>query len=214
MQFPYAELADVERPGAVLVPGFLDQAAVDDIGSEAAGFPWVDNHMTFVNARGITVVQNYDSCAIKLSRGDQTWREAMPAIVAGAQMITERVVALADGFPSLKGWTPDEITFNRYDAELGLGFHKDQTRFRQMIAILTIDGVCDLAVRHEQGESTITTHPGDLVLMRAPGLFDSETDIRPDHAVINVQTPTRLSMMLRANDRPDEPLPGQTFMNW
>jgi hypothetical protein len=106
---------------------------------------------------------------------------------------------------------------NRYDdPNIGLSFHKDNLRFTGLVAVLALEGQCDLLARSNEWNKpdTLTTEPGDLCLLRASGLLDLDFDYRPEHSVVNLRTPTRTSLMLRANKRPFEQLEGSKFDNW
>lgn len=160
-------------------------------------------------------MQNHDVYALKLSWGDQTPLMRIPNLVAVAQEAREYVNSLGLVLPSLDGWKPDELSLHRYDdPEVGLSFHKDNLRFTRLIAILSLEGICSLAVKLGVTEARYRTKPGDLVLVRGSRLTDDDSDLRPEHAVVDLETPTRVSMMLRENSRPDERIPGFEFDNW
>ena len=106
---------------------------------------------------------------------------------------------------------------HRYDdKELGLSFHKDNLRFIGMIAILSLEGKCDLLARKEKSSKlyTYSNSPGDLVLLRATNLIDANGDYRPEHSVVNLRTEARVSLMLRQNRLPNERLNEFEFDNW
>jgi hypothetical protein len=108
-------------------------------------------------------------------------------------------------------WEADELSLHRYDdPDLGLSLHKDNLRFTGVIAILSLEGKADLAT----DEKVYSAKPGDLLLLRAPGLLNVPGDHRPEHSVVNLRTPTRTSMMLRANKRPNEQIKGFSYDNW
>ena len=126
-------------------------------------------------------------------------------------------------FPSLYGWTADEMSLHRYDdPDVGLSFHKDNLRFPGLVAVATIEGESDFCIQEveqlgEVEKTTIYRQPvraGDLAFTRGPNLFPSESDIRGEHAVLNLRTPFRTSFIVRANSRPDEALVGFNYANW
>lgn len=85
------------------------------------------------------------------------------------------------------GWRPNEASVMRYPATVGgISAHYDGRRYRDLIAILTVEGEGELAVvRDRAGRDAIMRHicrSGDLVLLRAPG-FGGEEDRRPLHQV-------------------------------
>jgi alkylated DNA repair dioxygenase AlkB len=176
---------------------------------------WRDAHSTYINKRGLTIVQNHDVYALKLSRGDQSRLDRIPNLAQLYSYMHRYIRHLGRVLPGLAGWTPDELSLHRYDdAEVGLSFHKDNLRFTRLIGILSLEGECTLAVRRDGAEQAFDAEPGDLMLLRGPGLVDSAEDLRPEHAVVALRTPTRTSMMLRENSRPDERIPGFEFDNW
>ena len=211
-------LGDPEEIGALKVPRFVGRRLLSRVQSElndSHAVAWRDNHKTYVNKRGITIVQNHDVYALKLSAGDQTPLERIPALVTAMMGVSLFVESIADQYPNLSSWKPDEMSLHRYDdPEVGLSYHKDNLRFTGVIAILSVSGNCDLMARFNERETTMTTEPGDLFLLRATGLTDSDEDLRPEHAIVNLRTPERASMMLRDNNRPSEVIEGFVFDNW
>lgn len=211
----YSELLDLERSGVLHVPGFLSPDELTNVHAEADTLPWHDNHSSFINARGLTIVQNHDVYALKLSQGDQRPLDSIPRIAAAGQKVTQLISEMSESIPTLKGWAPDEMSMHRYDdAEVGLSFHRDNRCFIGLIAIVSIDGSCDLAVKRGEAVTLHPAEPGDIMLLRAPGLVETDQEVRPEHAVINLRTPTRTSLMLRANNQPQRRINGFHFQNW
>ena len=92
--------------------------------------------------------------------------------------------------------------------------HKDNSRHPGLIATLSLRGIAKFDYKTVDGKANwVTTAPGGLVLMRATGLLGNE-DLRPEHAVTTIYTPQRVSMTIRANTRPDEPIPRAEYDNW
>ena len=213
----YRNLLNPEAPGVVVLPNFVGSAALAGISSELADrsrVEWSDSHGVYQNGRKNTIVQNHDTFALKLSRGEQHTIQRLPYIRNTIGVITAHVGQMAEETPTLVSWVPDEVSIHRYDRKLGLSAHKDNLRFFGLIAILNVEGTADLVVDHAGTLLTYTPSPGDLVLLRAPGLIDTTEDLRPEHAVMNVDDNTRTSLMVRANSRPDEQIPGFVFANW
>lgn len=212
-------LADPNSPGVVRVGQFVGALTLKACQSELhdpTRIVWRDNHSTFVNKRGLTIVQNHDVYALKLSRGDQSPLGRIPSLVSVFHDTRDYIRGLSKFLPNVARWEPDELSLHRYDdPEVGLSFHKDNLRFVRLIAILSLEGQCALAIRHRGRIQKFPALPGDLMLVRAPGLIDSGgEDLRPEHAVVDLLTPTRTSMMLRENSRPHERLAGFEFDNW
>lgn len=218
MAINYDSLTNPDAIGVFHEPGFLDiheLTAIQEELTDTEKIAWEDTHDVYTNERGLVITQNHDTYALKLSRGDQSPLDRIPHIRHAMDYIRTRVGEMALTIPSLVSWEPDEMSLHRYDdAEIGLDFHKDNNRFTGLIAIVALDGICDIVVRRDYQAVVTTTKPGDLVLLRAPGLVDTTEDLRPEHAVLNLQTPTRTSLMVRANKKPDEALPNFHFANW
>lgn len=214
----YQALADPDGIGAEIIEGFASQGEVEAVLTETkdpARVEWLDEHDVYENKRGITIVQNHFSYALKLSAGDQSPLESLPQTVALYQKTERFINGLSRIFPSLATWQADELSFHLYDhKDVGLSMHKDNARFTGLIAIVAIDGECDLVITHKGENIPLPVRPGDLSLLRAPGLINAKSDLRPEHSVQNLRTDTRLSMMLRANDRPLESIKGFRFNNW
>ncbi len=148
--------------------------------------------------------------------------EQVPHMRALAANIQGLIRGLSPLFPSLSSWEADEMSVHRYDdQEVGLSFHKDNLRFMGLIAVLTVEGESDVAVRDEDGEAHyFPVRAGDLNLTRATGLYATEqvdgkrVNLCPDHGVYNLRTPFRTSFIVRANSEPLEPIPGFVYANW
>jgi hypothetical protein len=214
----YDELLDPTALGAMRMPDFIDEAILSAASDELADperVVWQNSHDVYVNQRGLTIIQNHDTYALKLSRGDQSPRERIPTIMDITRAVIGQIAVMSHVIPSLAEWTPDELSIHRYDdPDIGLSGHKDNLRFTHLIAIVSLENVCDLTIIRDGIAHPITAHAGDLMLLRAPGLIDSDVDLRPEHAVVNLRSSTRTSLMLRANNRPDDHIAGFRFANW
>ena len=214
----HEELIDLEGTGVEIINGFASRAEVDSVLKEARDpkrVQWLDTHEVYKNKRGLTIVQNHFTFALKLSAGDQSFQGRLPQTRALKDRTQKFINSLAEISPSLAGWEADELSFHLYDdKEVGLSRHRDNMRFVGLVAIISLDGECDLVVTHKGQDVVLPVVPGDLCLLRAPGLIDTDEEVRPEHSVQNLRTDTRLSMMIRANNRPDEAVPGFKFNNW
>lgn len=214
----YKELIDPKGMGVEIVKGFARQSEIRSVFEEASDpqkVQWLDAHEVYENNRGLTIVQNHFTFALKLSEGDQSFLRRLPGTAALKERTQEFINGLSDVFSSLADWEADELSFHLYDdKEVGLSRHRDNLRFVGLVAIVAINGACDLVVSHEGKDVGLPVVPGDLCLLRAPGLIKSDSEVRPEHSVQNLKTETRLSMMLRANDRPTEAIKGFKFNNW
>ncbi|MCA9309011.1 hypothetical protein KC973_01415 [Candidatus Saccharibacteria bacterium] len=229
-----------DGPGAVRLPDVLDTDFLNDLVAELhddSCVKWRDAGDTYVNGRGVQVVQNHDVFALKLSAGDQSYTEQVPLMNQLMCETEDFVQSLSDRYPSLDGWEADEMSYHRYyDPEVGLSFHRDNKRFHGVIVVITIHGASDFQVIdrtpvaweydeasgrdmvsewHWGSTYTIPTQPGDMVLTRATGLMPWMTVANnPEHAVMNVHDLPRISFMVRANSRASDTAYGFEYTNW
>ena len=214
----YEELLHVERTGVEILEGFVDESEIEAILEEVNNpdkVQWLDAHEVYTNKRGLTIVQNHFTFALKLSAGDQSMLDKLPATVALKDRIQAFIRSLSPTFPSLANWEADELSFHLYDdEEVGLSQHRDNLRFTGLVAIASLSGECDLVVKHHDQDIRLSVSPGHLSLIRAPGLIETNEEVRPEHSVENLRTETRLSMMIRANNQPSDKIPGFKFNNW
>lgn len=225
--------------GAFHIPGVLDQTSrqtlLNEI-SDRAAVLWSDVQSEYVNIRGKTIVQNHEVFGLKLSMGDMGYVERVPRMKQLADETQAFVQRLSEAYPILNIWQADEMSYHHYyEPEVGLSFHKDNWRFPGVVVVITIDGASDFCILSEteitepdphtgkpvikeriwHSTYTIPVEPGSMVIMRAPGLLgEVDEDLRPEHAVINVQDGHRIAFMLRANNRPYDESYGFEYANW
>jgi len=207
---------DPKADGIIKVANFLSPEELSDVNLEVndpSKVFWRNSHETFVNKRGLTVTQNYDAFGLKLSKGDQTIYERLDAIHRARVKTQTFVRGLRGVLPHLINWAPDELSIHRYDKKLGISRHKDHADYIGVIALLALQGKCGFAIYRGPITSIYPSEPGDLLLMRATGVDGTTKDMRPEHAVIEISTRTRTSMMLRANLDPMQVLPKFNFAN-
>lgn len=214
----YEQLSDPEAMGVEIIHNFISPAEVDSIMREinnSSKIDWLDAHEVYKNERGLTITQNHFTFALKLSAGDQSILKALPRVVELKDRIQDFIRDLSELFPTLDSWQADELSFHLYDdQDVGLSQHRDNKRFTGLVAIASLYGECDFIVRHKDQDIKLPVRVGDLCLLRATELFNSDKELRPEHSVLNLKTDTRLSMMLRANNRPTEAIKGFKFNNW
>ena len=100
---------------------------------------------------------------------------------------------------SVPGWLPDQIFVRRYrGGSEGMTPHRDGTRFRLLVATVSVLGSARFHRHDERGEVTQTWPllPGDLVLLRGMGLHGVE-DGRPHHSVGGPAGELRCSVAFR-----------------
>ena len=212
-----------EGPGFVQLTECIPPETNEQIATELSpqNVPWVPQYNRYENQRGIEVKQAFDVFAHKYGRGDQAIMERLPAFNSLGSLVTKQIVEpLTEYFQSLKTWELDELSAQRYPHAKGvLTWHRDLARHPGIIAICNITGEATLSARdtHHQ-ECPMFLMPGDVVVLRAPGLFDKnliEGSIRPEHAVTNIHgSDDRISITARANSSPDQPIKNFYYHNW
>ena len=169
---------------------------------------------------GNPVLQTFDVYSYKLSFGDQENIQTMPNFTSLGDLVMSDVVKpLATFFPPLSSWQPDEITAQRYRNNVGkLSWHRDLNRHPGIIAVSNITGSAELSVRQHMQTSAVTLEEGDVLLLRAPLLFDEQPvggDVRPQHAVTDVAgSKDRISVTVRANRFPQRKIKNFHYSNW
>jgi hypothetical protein len=158
-----------------------------------------------------------------------TWRPARPVVGEGerqvfqdfeltqhfsaespyravARLIDEALVAAARRIgrdPLPEGFCINDRILQRYHAgSRGITPHRDHLRYRGLVALLIVAGdgrFCVCEDRQGAGAREIPAGPGDLLLMRAPGLAGSPE--RPFHFLDRL-TVERLSFGLRWDTMP------------
>lgn len=180
--------------------------------------PWYPQYNKFRNTRGVEVEQAFDVFAHKLSHGSQEILGRLPALCMLGNFIMKDIIEpLKEPFPALEDWQIDEATLQRYqNIEGRLTLHKDLERHTGIIAICNLMGKACLSMKPPASYATsIPVAPADIVLLRAPELFESRQEVRPEHAISNVRGfHGRVSATFRANNRPDEPIDNFRYHNW
>ncbi|MDQ3761525.1 MAG: alpha-ketoglutarate-dependent dioxygenase AlkB [Actinomycetota bacterium] len=97
-------------------------------------------------------------------------------------------------------WVPNEIAIQRYQpGSVGITPHRDQRRYAQLVALITIAGSAPFTLcRNRDGDPIQTWQVGEgsLVLLRGPGLA-GDPDGRPMHLVGGPTGAPRTSIGIR-----------------
>jgi hypothetical protein len=211
-----------QGPGFIACHEVIDSVTIQATSQELAQptVPWEKSTTSFTDQQGRHGEQQFDVFGHKLSRGDQTILQNMPAFRSLTDFVTQQIVKpLEPHFRGLIGWEADEITAQRYPAGFGkLDFHHDNARHTGLIAICDVTGSALLHVEYAGTARVINFGPSDIVLLRAPGLFAAslvDGDIRPRHAVNQVTSEGhRTSATIRANKWPNRPIRDFHYHNW
>lgn len=136
------------------------------------------------------------------------------------QLFAQSLIRLsAEEYPVLSEWTARDIVIQRYGADGLLTAHKDLRRHPYLIASFTLTGSCRFELLEKRDGPVVKTmipEPGDLVLLRAPGLAnDKSVDDRPFHQVSGSLDSgvKRLSLVFRDNHNPDKLINGFRYHN-
>ncbi len=177
-----------------------------------------------VGAAAIAVLPEESCAALSAAADRLTWRPARPVVGEGARQVLQdfdltlefpqhspyrdiaaRIgAALAAGADRLRpnplpaGFHINDLILQRYACgSRGITPHRDHLRYRGLVALLILAGngrFCLCEDRRGTAAREIDAGPGDLLLMRAPGLAESPT--RPFHFLDRI-TARRLSLGLR-----------------
>jgi len=106
-----------------------------------------------------------------------------------------------EGIRGLATWEPNEVGVAHYaSGSIGITPHLDGKWYRRLVAVVTLYGEARFAVCGSRDPADVVVEwsvgPGDLVLMRAPGL-SGHRDGRPFHLVEGPRGRERLSLGVR-----------------
>jgi hypothetical protein len=129
-----------------------------------------------------------------------------PLLTALCRELALVVRAHGRGVRGLATWTPNEVGVAHYVADsIGITPHMDGKWYRRLVVVATVYGRAPFAICGSRDPDDIvrrwTVGPGDLVLMRAPGLAGAR-DGRPFHLVERPRRGERLSAGIRMSTRP------------
>jgi hypothetical protein len=105
------------------------------------------------------------------------------------------------GIRGLATWRPNEVGIAHYvPGSIGITPHLDGKWYRRLVVVATVYGRARFAVCGSRDPTNVveawTSSPGDLVLMRGPGLAGNR-DGRPFHLVDGPRRGERLSVGIR-----------------
>ncbi len=182
-------LGAVSREGAAHVPKVLDERFRARLRREVDAGPFENMSGSYGKVR--MEIDGYDVAAPM--RGFPLMKELADALGEAVRSSGGRIRGLAT-------WRPNEIGVTRYrPGSLGITPHLDGKWYRRLVAVVTVYGRARFAIcRTRAGEVLAEWRPGpgDLVLMRAPGL-GWVRDGRPFHLAEGPTRGMRCSLGIR-----------------
>jgi hypothetical protein len=124
-----------------------------------------------------------------------------PALDALARELRDVVRRQGRGIRGLATWRPNEVGITHYvSGSIGITPHLDGKWYRRLVVVVTVYGRAPFAICGSRDASDVVERwiavPGDLVLMRGPGL-GGVRDGRPFHVVGGPTRGERLSLGIR-----------------
>jgi hypothetical protein len=129
-----------------------------------------------------------------------------PVLTALCRDLRDAVRSQGRGVRGLASWAPNEVGVTHYiPGSIGITPHKDGKWYRRMVVVATVYGRAPFAICGSRDPGDVLERwvagPGDLVLMRGPGLAGAR-DGRPFHLVEGPRRGERLSLGIRMSERP------------
>lgn len=129
-----------------------------------------------------------------------------PLLTQLARELRELVRSHGRGVRGLATWAPNEVGVTHYvPGSIGITPHLDGKWYRRLVVVVTVLGRAPFAICGSRDPDDVldrwTARPGDLVLMRGPGLAGVR-DGRPFHLVRGPREGERLSLGIRMSVRP------------
>lgn len=134
---------------------------------------------------------------------------ASPLLTVLCRSIAVLVRAQGLGIRGLATWEPNEVGIAHYvPGSIGITPHMDGKWYRRLVIVATVYGQAPFVICGSRDPSDVAERwvagPGDLVLMRGPGLA-GHRDGRPFHLVEGPRRGERLSLGIRMSRRSREP---------
>jgi alkylated DNA repair dioxygenase AlkB len=175
--------------GAAYVPDGLDEVSRRRLRREVDAGPFRSMSGSYGKVR--MEIDGYDVEAAMVG---------FPLIRELAEELGEAVRSSGAGIRGLAAWKPNEIGVTRYQpGSLGITPHMDGRWYRRLVVVVTVYGRARFAIcRDRAGEAVDEWFPGpgDLVLMRGPGLGGAR-DGRPFHLAEGPKRGVRCSLGVR-----------------
>ena len=165
-------LREVTEQGAAFAAGAVYQPCCEELAAELGNGPYAPVAPVIGQVR-----QQAESFEIPVERLNPRY-----PVLAG---LCDELVGQVHrhGVPE---WVPNEVAIQRYQpGSLGITPHRDQRRFAQLVAVVTIAGSAPFTLCRNRAGDPIQTwqaDEGSLVLLRGPGLA-GHPDGRPTHTI-------------------------------
>ena len=178
------------RSGHARVPDAIDPAGLSTLRAELDAGPFRRFGESFGRVR-----QQIDGYDVVLPS------TAFPSLSALARELGELVRTQGRSVRGLATWRPNEVGIARYvPGSVGITPHLDGKWYRRLVVVATVYGRARFAICGSRDPADVldawTSAPGDLVLMRGPGLAGAR-DGRPFHLVEGPRRGPRLSLGIR-----------------
>ena len=184
-----AALLEVVRAGAAFVPRALDEPFRRRLRREVDAGPFRSMSGTYGKVR--MEIEGYDV---------EAPMEEFPRMRDLAVSLREAVRSSAADIRGLATWVPNEIGVTRYrPGSLGITPHMDGKWYRRLVGVVTVYGRARFAICRDREGAVVSEWrpgPGDLVLMRGPGL-GGHRDGRPFHLAEGPTRGLRCSLGIR-----------------
>ena len=130
---------------------------------------------------------------------------SFPTLTALCRELRDAVRTAGRDVRGLATWTPNEVGIAHYvPGSIGITPHMDGKWYRRLVVVLTVYGRAPFAICGSRDPTDVlerwSAGPGDLVLMRGPGLA-GHRDGRPFHLVEGPRRGERLSLGIRMSVR-------------
>jgi hypothetical protein len=187
-------LVGCARIGHVRVPSALSTGFLVRLRAEIDGGPFRPFGESFGPVR-----QQIDGYDVRIPAN------GFPLLTALCRELRDAARSQGRGVRGLATWAPNEVGVAHYvPGSIGITPHMDGKWYRRLVIVATVHGRAPFAICGSRDPEDIVDRwiagPGDLVLMRGPGLAGAR-DGRPFHLVEGPRRGERLSVGIRMSRR-------------